>query len=321
MKRTELRIRRNYHVAKRISDSTSRRYGFNIDYPTARSTVPAIIESARVLHADRRSGVSRDDVLQQHIFVPGETSRPPANWPPCYDQRDTLLLSASREPSRIRELEARDRFLPQHIRNRRSWIEDDYLFAQIGGSLHQTSCPHGEPECGRAWICDLCQEDAPTRRSQPIDEPRFESSVSDGTDDVYFNPHLFSSTRDIDCSEYFQPSLFEEREILTPHDSESPPPLLHDHIISCQPYFSTHEKPAASKSSDGLIPTHRVSSEVSSKSSSCARINLFLLIFSALVIHFGISTPAQSPGVLAVDRHILLTIRVQHYVFDRGKCC
>lgn len=317
MKRTELRIRRNFHVANRILKSIDQRYGISNSYPTARSTVPALIESARVLHADRRSGVSRDDVLQQHLFVPGEASDSPTDRPAHRYQRDSLLLPAGKLNSnaRQRELSARDRFLPAHIRNRDSWIEDDYLFAQIGGSFNKKNiCLSGEPDCGSGWSCDLCQEkDSVPVSYAPIEHPPFlddlpaqRKEFMEYDEDLYFNPHLFSSIKIWSYEEFFQPTLFD-----LPSSATCSPPQFSDVLEQCivgSSSISFSSGPNMEQCGDSFLP-------------SCARINTLVLLLSVLILTDSLF-PAQRPGVLALHCHkqVLLTDGIQHYVFDRGKC-
>lgn len=318
MKRTELRIRRNYHVAKRIHDSISRRYGLDSSYPTARSTIPALIESARVLHADGRSGVSRDDVLQQHILVPGEASSPPTGRLTRRHQRDTLLLSTSRLNNSLtqRELRLRDEFLPSHIKNRDSWIEDEYLFAQIGNSHKiKCSCPFGEPDCGFGWSCDLCQDESAIHRSPaPLFQqpPVTQDSIEDEqvvSDDFYFNPHLFSSIRTFDYGDYFVPALFDT----------IPTPSIEEVCLNSTQAFSRLLDDDAEHVTS---PFESPKLEDSSTFFSCVRINMLLLVFPVMLFVIASSSPVQRPGVPALCRfRPLLTLRVQHYVFDRGKCC
>lgn len=148
MKRVKTRSNRNFHVQKRIQEDLHRRHGIPYVHPFACDTQPDIIVSARALHADERSCVSRRNVLQQHISVP---------------HHDT---SSTQD---VHHLQAR-RCYPQDLRLENHRISrllgydistDYYLLGNIGIIPDQSNfCKFGESDCGISWTCDQCEERA-----------------------------------------------------------------------------------------------------------------------------------------------------------------
>lgn len=146
MKRVKTRINRNFHVQKRIQEDLHRRYGIPYVHPFACDTQPDVIVSARALHADRQSVVSRGNVLQQHIPVPHHDTSP---------TQDVHYLQARR-------------CYPEHLQLENHRISkllgydistDYYLLGNIGiTSTKSNYCKYGESDCGISWICDQCEE-------------------------------------------------------------------------------------------------------------------------------------------------------------------
>lgn len=146
MKRVKTRINRNFHVQKRIQEDLHRRYGIPYVHPFASSTQPEIIVSARALHADNRSVVSRGNVLQQHIPVPHHNTS---------STQDVHYLQARRcYPEDLRlENHRISKVLGYDIST------DYYLLGNIGiTSTKSNYCKYGESDCGTSWICDQCEE-------------------------------------------------------------------------------------------------------------------------------------------------------------------
>lgn len=146
MKRVKTRINRNFHVQKRIQEDLHRRHGIPYVHPFACDTQPDIILSARALHADERSSVSRRNVLQQHISVPHHNTSP---------TQDVHHLQARRcYPQDLRlENHRISRLLGYDIST------DYYLLGNIGITSDQSNfCKFGESDCGISWKCDQCEE-------------------------------------------------------------------------------------------------------------------------------------------------------------------
>lgn len=192
MKRIENRIRTNFHRDKRIRESLSRKYGFEYQHPRAHDTVPALILSARALHADRQSGVSRDNVLQQHISVPHHNPTTP---------KDVRRLQAARQyNSGMLKTGAT---LSPHLSRYSDVLgfdvtEDPYLMANIGFSSNSLSSSNhcGDPECGFGWTCDLCEKpilsthsyEEPPRYSPPKETWEFFDGFTENCFDILDHP-------------------------------------------------------------------------------------------------------------------------------------
>lgn len=146
MKRVKTRINRNFHVQKRIQEDLHRRYGIPYTHPFACDTQPDVIVSARALHADKQSVVSRGNVLQQHIPVPHHDTSPTQD---------------------VHYLQARQCY-PEHLQLGNHRISkllgydistDYYLLGNIGiTSTRSNYCKYGESDCGTSWTCDQCEE-------------------------------------------------------------------------------------------------------------------------------------------------------------------
>lgn len=146
MKRVKTRINRNFHTQKRIQEDLHRRYGIPYAHPFACDTQPDIISSARALHADERSRVSRRNVPQQHISVPHHNTS---------STQDVHYLQARRcYPEDLR--------LENHRISKLMGYDistDYYLLGNIGITSNQSNfCKFGESDCGTSWTCDQCEE-------------------------------------------------------------------------------------------------------------------------------------------------------------------
>lgn len=169
MKRLESRIRTNFHRDKRIKEDLSRKYGFDYTHPYARDTVPAVIASARTLHANNQSCVSRNNVLQQHISVPHHdttTTKDVHHLQAARSYNSRMLSNGYRKTP---HLDSYSKVLGFDIN------EDPYLMANIGYTPTIVLNQCDEPECGNGWLCDLCEE---SRISKPQYIPIAPSSTS-----------------------------------------------------------------------------------------------------------------------------------------------
>lgn len=154
MKGDELRARRNFHVAKRITSRLERQYGITLDHPTARETVTPIIDSLRASRNEAKRDVSTSPPVERLT-----TSIPRATL----ENRRSYLSGLKC----IGNEAADDDCIPRIPESYEPWLTDDYLFLQLGPISTGTQNKHkvskhpecDEPECGsHGWRCDLCQE-------------------------------------------------------------------------------------------------------------------------------------------------------------------
>lgn len=322
MKGDELRARRNFHVSKRIKSRLNRQYGITLDQPTARDTVPPIIDSLRR---------SRNNTQRDLNVSPPVEKLPPAVPPRTLQNRKTFLQGLKCVSKKTNDA---SRFPEEY----ESWLTDDYLFAQIGPissgtQVRKQPAKHpecDEPECGTSgWLCDLCQEVDLTYEPLVLEEAvTLLPSASQSSDIIAPKQYqhesldacpIIQSLRALrrqkkqQCEEYFVPELFDEP------------------VVICQSIVSEDSLPPAFDDlADSPLPA-----PIMDSSDEC----LFVI---ALVLYCIKDLPlSQSPGlsnmaiptsgaseaadddcvVSTVDAIDISVYNGQNFVFDRGKCC
>lgn len=297
MKRNELKVRRNFHVSKRITNRLERQYGISLDVPYARDTVPATIASSR----------------QQLRKTPEKTSPPVAN--------------KGIEP-RGETFQSRHRFLSAFAclsdDDATEWAHDDYLALQLGPistgtqiktSRHTRHPDCDEPECGSSnWLCDLCQEVSADEDCgyQPVPCPSAPLDERHGSKDVDL-----PSERSLPIAQFIKICplanairQIRERKVL---------PDIEDHYDST--IFDIEEDPAPPLI-DVVLPSipHREQSTVPSQKESRQGISETMLILAYLLSTRDVIPPSHLPGVDTYNEVLSIT-REQGFVFDRGKSC
>lgn len=313
MKRNELRIRRNFHVSKRITNRLERQYGISIDTPYARDTVPAAIASSR-----------------QQLRKSPETRSPPAIANNGIEPHGLAFHSRRRFLSAFACLSPEDAV---------EWAHDDYLALQLGShstgtqksnSSHVRHPECDEPECGSSdWMCDLCQEaTAMSRDASPsdpshspiLDTPRVaierEHSCERALSFKQFieTCPLASAIRRVreqkqlhDIEEFYDSSLFniEDCPVTTvPEDQR----------------YSCIQDSVATSSLEHVSSAHQERVCFRQESPVPRETNEVAIVLAYLLSLCYVSPPAHKPGVDLCNRVLSIT-REQGFVFDRGKPC
>lgn len=304
MKRQELRIRRNYHVSKRITSRIEREYGVTIERPFACDTVPALIASSR--QQLRKTPETRSPPVTRYGVEP----RGPSNQ----SRREFLSAFACLSDADVNE-----------------WAEDDYLALQLGPhasgrqkntSTHNRHPDCDEPECGSFdWYCDLCQEVSTTDRIEttpvhdpPVileeqraitSEPPCERALSI-SQFIAICPVVAAIRRyrqskvSSELEDYYESALFDIQEDCTIVQESSSHPA------------------SISSLSDHHVDRVEVPSIQSLQNENLPMIDRNKIILSYL-LSVGDVYPPSLPGV---DFYKVLSItREQGFVFDRGKSC
>lgn len=314
MKRNELRIRRNFHVSKRITNRLERQYGISIETPYARDTVPAAITSSR-----------------QQLRKSPEIRSPPAIAKYGIEPQDSAFHSRQRFLSAFACLSPDDAA---------EWAHDDYLALQLGphSTGTQKSNPShvrhpdcDEPECGSSdWMCDLCQEATTAPRDESFSEFSPSSTILDTPRDIIQRDHScervlsikqFIETcplalairqvrkrkRPCDIEEHFDISLFNIEDI---------PAAI---ILEENQHCSSEDNVTLPPSHLGL-PSSKERVRLPQESPASLRVDELTIVLAYLLSVCNVGPPTHKPGVDLCNRVLSIT-REQGFVFDRGKPC
>lgn len=304
MKRQELRIRRNYHVSKRITSRIEREYGVTIERPFACDTVPALIASSR--QQLRKTPETRSPPVTRYGVEP----RGPSNQ----SRREFLSAFACLSDADVNE-----------------WAEDDYLALQLGPhasgrqnktSIHRRHPDCDEPECGSFdWYCDLCQEVSTTDRIEttPVHDP---SATLEEQRAITLEPPC---ERALSISQFIAicpvaAAIRRYRQSKVVYELED---YYESALFHIQDDCATVQESPFHPVSTPLLSDYHVDSVEASSIQSLRNESLPMIDRDKIILSYLLSVgDVHPPSLPGVDLYEVLSItREQGFVFDRGKSC